>query len=49
MGADLIVTVAEAQERMEELIELVCSGQRVIIRDRSLGPVELVPALATKR
>lgn len=38
----LIVTVAEAQERMEELIDLVRGGGAVIIADESTPAVELV-------
>jgi antitoxin (DNA-binding transcriptional repressor) of toxin-antitoxin stability system len=39
----LVVTVAEAQDRLEELIDLVRAGGSVIIADPSTPPIELVP------
>ena len=39
----LVVTVAEAQARMDELIDLVHAGGSVIIADPSIPPMELLP------
>jgi prevent-host-death family protein len=45
---ELVVTVAEAQARMEELIDLARAGGSVIIADPGTPPVELLPIARTR-